>query len=82
LIFYKKYVIIYIENKKRGKSQMKQVNVSLTILMTYFPEDLGLDDDVSPKELQMAAEKDVENEIKKIHDATNLSVNDVEIEVL
>ena len=61
---------------------MKQVNVSLTILMTYFPEDLGLDDDVSPKELQIAAEKDVENEIKKIHDATNLSVNDVEIEVL
>ena len=61
---------------------MKQVNVSLTILMTYFPEDLGLDDDVSPKELLTAAEKDVEKEIKKIHDATNLSVNDVEIEVL
>lgn len=61
---------------------MKQVNVALTILMTYFPEDLGLDEDASPKELLEKAEADVQNEIKKIHDATNLSVNDVEIEVL
>ena len=61
---------------------MKQVNVALTILMTYFPEDLGLDEDTSPKELLEKAEADVQNEIKKIHDATNLSVNDVEIEVL
>ena len=61
---------------------MKQVNVSLTILMTYFPEDLDLDDDASPKELMAAAEAAVDEEVKKIHDATNLSVNDVEIEIL
>ena len=61
---------------------MKQVNVSLTILMTYFPEDLDLDDDASPKELMVAAEAAVDEEVKKIHDATNLSVNDVEIEIL
>ena len=61
---------------------MKQVNVALTILMTYFPKDLGLDEDASPKELLEKAEADVQTEIKKIHDATNLSVNDIEIEVL
>ena len=35
MIFYKKYIIIYIENKKKGKKEIKNLNI-LIIIFTIF----------------------------------------------
>ena len=59
----------------------KQVNVSLTILLTYFPEDLGLDDYAPRTTLMDYADMEIDNLISKIHEATGLMVNDIEVEV-
>lgn len=59
----------------------KQVNVSLTILLTYFPEDLGLDDSAPRTALMDYADAEIDEVIRQIHAATGLMVNDIEVEV-
>lgn len=59
----------------------KQVNVSLTILMTFYPEDLGLDDNATRTTLMDYADVEIEKVISQIHNATGLAVDDIETEV-
>ena len=59
----------------------KQVNVSLTYLLTYFPEDLGLDDSASRTALMDYADAEIDEITRKICEATGLMVNDIEVEV-
>ena len=59
----------------------KQVNVSLTILMTFYPEDLGLDDNATRTALMDYADVEIEKVISQIHNATGLTVDDIETEV-
>lgn len=59
----------------------KQVNVSLTILMTFYPEDLGLDDNATRTALMDYADVEINKVISQIHDATGLMVDDIETEV-
>lgn len=59
----------------------KQVNVSLTILMTFYPEDLGLDDNATRTTLMDYVDVEIEKVISQIHDATGLIVDDIETEV-
>ena len=59
----------------------KQVNVSLTILMTFYPEDLGLDDNATRTTLMDYADVEIEKVISQIHSATGLTVDDIETEV-
>jgi hypothetical protein len=59
----------------------KQVNVSLTILMSFYPEDLGLDDNATRTELMDYADVEINKVISQIHDATGLMVDDIETEV-
>lgn len=59
----------------------KQVNVSLTILMTFYPEDLGLDDNATRTELMDYADVEINKVISQIHNATGLMVDDIETEV-
>ena len=59
----------------------KQVNVSLTILMTFYPEDLGLDDNATRTALMDYADVEIEKVISQIHDATGLMIDDIETEV-
>ena len=59
----------------------KQVNVSLTILMTFYPEDLGLDDNATRTALMDYADVEINKVISQIHDATGLTVDDIETEV-
>ena len=59
----------------------KQVNVSLTILMTFYPEDLGLDDNATRTALMDYADVEINKVISQIHDATGLIVDDIETEV-
>jgi hypothetical protein len=59
----------------------KQVNVSLTILLTYFPEDLGLDDDAPRTALMDYADVEIDKVVSKINQATGLSVDEIEIEI-
>ena len=60
---------------------MKQINISLTILLTYFPEDLNLDDSTSKEELLNCANTKLNEIIKNIQDSTGLEVNDIEIDM-
>lgn len=59
----------------------KQVNVSLTILMSFYPEDLGLDNTATRTELMDYADVEIVKVIDQIHSATGLMVNDIETEV-
>ena len=59
----------------------KQVNVSLTYLLTYFPEDLGLDDSAPRTTLMDYADVEIDEVIHKICEATGLMVDDIEVEV-
>ena len=59
----------------------KQVNVSLTILMSFYPEDLRLDDNATRTELMDYADVEINKVISQIHDATGLMVDDIETEV-
>ena len=59
----------------------KQVNVSLTILMSFYPEDLRLDDNATRTELMDYADVEINKVISQIHDATGLTVDDIETEV-
>ena len=59
----------------------KQVNVSLTYLLTYFPEDLGLDDSAPRTALMDYADAEIDEITRKISAATGLSVDDIEVEV-
>lgn len=59
----------------------KQVNVSLTILMSFYPEDLGLDNTATRTELMDYADVEINKVISQIHSATGLMVDDIETEV-
>jgi hypothetical protein len=59
----------------------KQVNVSLTYLLTYFPEDLGLDDNAPRTALMDYADVEIDEITRKISEATGLMVDDIEVEV-
>lgn len=59
----------------------KQVNISLTILMSFYPEDLGLDDNATRTELMDYADVEINKVISQIHSATGLTVDDIETEV-
>ena len=59
----------------------KQVNVSLTFCLTFYPEDLNLDNSASRTELMDYADVQIDEILRTIHSATGLKVNDVEVEV-
>jgi hypothetical protein len=59
----------------------KQVNVSLTYLLTYFPEDLGLDDSAPRTALMDYADVAIDEVTRRISEITGLEVNDIEVEV-
>ena len=59
----------------------KQVNISLTYLLTLFPEDLGLDDSAHRTTLMDYADVEINEVIRKISEATGLMVDDIEVEV-
>ena len=59
----------------------KQVNISLTILMSFYPEDLGLDDNATRTELMDYADVEINKVISQIHNATGLTVDDIETAV-
>ena len=59
----------------------KQVNVSLTYLLTYFPEDLGLDDNAPRTTLMDYADVKIDEVIREISKATGMMVDDIEVEV-
>ena len=59
----------------------KQVNVSLTILMSFYPEDLGLDDNTTRTELMDYTDVEINKVIGQIHDATGLTVDGIETEI-
>ena len=58
----------------------KQVNVSLTYLLTYLPEDLGLDDSAPRTAPMDYADVEIDEITRKISEATGLMVNDIEVE--
>ena len=59
----------------------KQVNVSLTILMSFYPEDLGLDDNATRTELMDYIDVKINKVIGQIHDATGLTVDGIKTEI-
>ena len=59
----------------------KQVNVSLTYLLTFYPEDLGLDDSAPRTALMDYADVEIDEVIHKSCEATGLMANDIEVEV-
>ena len=59
----------------------KQVNVSLTYLLTYYPEDLGLDDSAPRTALMDYADMEIDEITHKICEATGLMVDEIEVEV-
>ena len=59
----------------------KQVNVSLTYLLTFYPEDLGLDDSAPRTALMDYTDVEIDEVIHKICEATGLMANDIEVEV-
>lgn len=59
----------------------KQVNISLTILMSFYPEDLGLDDNATRTELMDYADVEINKVISQIHNATGLTVDGIETEI-
>ena len=59
-----------------------QINVSLTILLSYFPEDFNLDpNNLSETEFRKLVDENIEKIAKEIKESTNLEVNDIEIDV-
>ena len=58
----------------------KQVNATLTINLTYFPEDLGLDNNASRNTLIEAAGNDIDDVIRYIETTTSLIVDEISIE--
>ena len=59
----------------------KQVNATLTINLTFFPEDLGLDNNASRNTLIEAAGYDIDDIIRRIESITSLIVDEISIEV-
>lgn len=59
----------------------KQVNVSLTYLLTFYPEDLGLDDDAPRTALMDYADVEIDKITMKIQEAVDMTPNDIETEV-
>ena len=59
----------------------KQVNVSLTFLLTFYPKDLNLDNSASRTELMDYADVQIDEILRTIRSATGLEVNDIEVEV-
>ena len=59
----------------------KRVNATLTINLTYFPEDLGLDNNASRNTLIEAAGNDIDDVIRRIETTTSLIVDEISIEV-
>ena len=61
---------------------MMQINVSLTILLSYFPEDFNLDsDNLSKTKFRKLVNENIEKIVKEIKESTDLEVNDIEIDV-
>ena len=59
----------------------KQVNVSLTFLLTFYPKDLNLDNSASRTELMDYADVQIDEILRIIRSATGLEANDIEVEV-
>lgn len=59
----------------------KQINVSLTFLLTFYPKDLNLDNSASRTELMDYADVQIDEILRTIRSATGLEANDIEIEV-
>ena len=59
----------------------KQVNVSLTYLLTFYPEDLGLDDNAPRTALMDYADAEKEKTTMKIQEAVGMTPDDIETEV-
>lgn len=59
----------------------KQVNVSLTYLLTFYPEDLGLDDNAPRTTLMDYADMEIDKITMKIQEAVDMMPNDIDTEV-
>ena len=59
----------------------KQVNVALTYLLTFYPEDFGLDDTAHRTTLMDYADVEIDSIIADIHHFVDLMPNDIEVEV-
>ena len=59
----------------------KQAQVTLTILLTYYPEDFEMDDNVNTEEFENAIYRDINDINEKIEESTGLSINDIELDV-
>ena len=59
----------------------KQVNVSLTYLLTFYPEDLGLDDTATRTALMDYTDVKIDGVIADINHFVGLMPNDIEVEV-
>ena len=59
----------------------KQVNVSLTYLLTFYPEDLGLDDTAPRTTLMDYADVEIDGVIADINHFVGLIPNDIEVEI-
>lgn len=59
----------------------KQAQVTLTILLIYYPEDFEMDDNVNTEEFENAIYRDINDINEKIEKSTGLSINDIELDV-
>ena len=59
----------------------KQVNIALTYLLTFYPEDLGLDDNAPRTTLMDYADMEIDKITMKIQEAVGMTPNDIETEV-
>ena len=59
----------------------KQVNVSLTYLLTFYPKDFGLDDTATRTALMDYADVEIDGVIDDIKHFVGLMPNDIEVEI-
>ena len=59
----------------------KQVNIALTYLLTFYPEDLGLDENAPRTTLMDYADMEIDKITMKIQKAVGMMPNEIETEV-
>ena len=58
----------------------KRYEVSLTLLTTFEPEDVGLPNDCTELDFEFFVNKRIDSLIEDIYDSIGILVNDIEIE--
>ena len=61
--------------------EKKQVNVELIYRLTFFPEDLGLDDSTTRTALMDYADVEVNKIIHKVAEHTDMMPDEINVEV-